>query len=81
MTEWDMALTTGRVFYCRMSLPERSLPIARATRKWRCGRKKLVPQERVCLNSPEEVEALFQALQDFEDQLRPHRYELEELGL
>ena len=46
-----------------------------------CLRKKLVPQERVCLNSPEEVEALFQALQDFEDQLRPHRYELEELGL
>ena len=49
----------------------------------RCGmwQEILVPQERVCLNSPEEVEALFQALQDFEDQLKPHRFELEELGL
>lgn len=45
------------------------------------GKGEMVPPERVCLNSPEEVEALFQALQDFEDQLRPHRYELEELGL
>lgn len=41
----------------------------------------VVPPESFSLNSPDEIEALFQALHDFEVVLKPYRYELEELGL
>lgn len=41
----------------------------------------MVPPDGVFLNSPIEVDELFNALAEFEDLLRPYRLELEELGL
>lgn len=41
----------------------------------------MVPLSGDILNSPIEVDELFESLRYFEDQLQPYRYELEELGL